>query len=67
MTGGPEHHPIAPFTILEQGNTILVIAACWCGGDCAMTAGVMPEQFFTPSGDPGVRLDMFNHKEGTTS
>ena len=49
------HRPIAPFHAFQEGTTILLIAACSCGGDCAMTAAVMPDAFFTPDGDQGTR------------
>ena len=51
------HTPTGKFfgTFLE-GQTTLVIAECTCGPDCCLTASLMPENFFTPSGDQGVRV-----------
>jgi len=50
------HHPTGEIRAVKEGNTILVIAECTCGGDCCLTASVMPEAFFTPSGEQGTRL-----------
>ncbi len=51
-----KHSPTGNIRAIKEGNTILVIADCICGEDCCMTASVMPESFFTPNGDQGVRV-----------
>ena len=50
------HSPIAPFSTIVEGDTILLIAACSCGEDCAMTAALTPGHFFTPDGDQGTQF-----------
>jgi len=51
-----KHSPTGNLRAFKEGNTILVIADCICGEDCCMTGSIMPESFFTPNGDQGVRL-----------
>jgi hypothetical protein len=48
--------PNGRFTAFMERGTVLVIGKCICGEDCAMTASVMPEGFFTPQGEQGERV-----------
>jgi hypothetical protein len=48
------HAPTAPYRVWRERDTFVVIAACACGGDCAMTATVYSDRFYTPDGDPWV-------------
>jgi hypothetical protein len=48
-----KHSPTGKIQAFKEGNTILVIAECICGDDCAMTASIMADNFFTPNGEQG--------------